>query len=294
MRAVFAGLVITCGALAFALSSGASAQGEYTYARHYLSGQVTRYTYTERDAGSPAKLTAVAQLSSFGHGRTGGETVRWIALTSKQGQNLDAQAQALPAYTLSLSPGAKHGLRPPRANVSPELQGPVDDLLTFFVDLSPRVGIATLHRPGDSHVDAKLLGGNFANATTPVGHDVIQLTTTLTSQTARQVSFRSAYEPPRHRSLRPYRPWMKAPVCGRTPNNFQLVMSLGTRYTALWGCERFVVRTVVDRGSGRIVSVMMTNPLHLEGRLCPTLALTGCTPIPAIHQQRIVSLIRSR
>lgn len=33
---------------------------------------------------------------------------------------------------------------------------------------------------------------------------------------ARQAVFRSAYEPPRHRALSPYRRWMKTPVCGPT------------------------------------------------------------------------------
>ena len=222
----------------------------------------------------------------------GGERVQWVALRAIAGHDLNALAQAFPAYELSLDPRATDALTLPQRRVPAALQGPVDDLLTFFVDVSAKVGIARLHRVGTSYTDPEPLIGNFSSATAPVGRDVIQLTTTLTALNARQATFTSSYQPPPQRQLTPYRPWMSAPVCGGAPNNFQLVQRQGARYIALWGCESFTVTTVVDRTSGQIVSVTMVNPLHLRGASCPSSALTGCTAIPDTHQERLVRLMR--
>lgn len=285
-------LLAACSSTRASPAAPAPAAPNYSYVRHYVSGQVTRYTYTERQAGAKTQLTAVAQLTSYVRGGIGGEQVRWIMLTDPAGVDLSAQARAFPPYDLSLDPSV-NGLIPPRQRASGDLQGPVEDLLTFFVDLSSRVGITGLHRPGQSHVDAKLLAGNFTTATTPVGQDLIQLTTTLIALNSRQATFRSSYQPPPQGGLKLYRSWMDSPVCGQTPNNFELVQAEGSKYTALWGCESFTVTTVVDRSSGQIVSVQMTNPLKLQARLCRDKALTGCTAIPDSAQERVVQLSRS-
>lgn len=86
---------------------------------------------------------------------------------------------------------------------------------------------------------------------------------------------------------------MSSPVCSGAPNNFQLVEAEGSQYIALWGCESFTITTVVNRASGQIVSVQMTNPLKLAGKLCQDKALTKCTSIPNMQQERVVALSRS-
>lgn len=299
MRIVSAALVFCACTLIAACSSGSASSSAtssttpgYTYARHYVNGQVTSYTYTEHQAGTTARLIAVAKLTSYVRSGVGGEQVKWVSLTDA-GHNLDAQAQAFPPYDLSLDPSAANALALPKQGVSGELQGPVDDLLTFFVDMSTRVGITDLHQPGDSHLDAKPIGGNFSTTTAPVGEDLIQLTTTLTALDSRQATFKSSYQPPRQGGLKLYRSWMSSPVCTGAPNNFQLVEVKESGYIALWGCESFTVTTVVDRASGQIISVQMTNPLKLKGRLCRDKALTKCTNIPDTQQERVVALTRS-
>jgi hypothetical protein len=273
--------------------AGASAYQHFTYARQYVDGQVARYTYTEQRAGAPATVTALVRLTSVVHNGIGGERVQWVALSDTSGHDLGALARTFPAYELSLDPRATNALTLPRQPIPAALQGPVDDLLTFFVDLSGRVGIAKLHRIGASYTDPAPLTGNFASATAPVGRDVIQLTTTLSALSASRATFTSAYQPPNRLVLKPYRTWMSAPVCGRAPNNFQLVQRQGTRYVALWGCESFTATTVVDRTGGQIVSVSMANPLHLKGALCPGPALTGCTALPDTRLQRLVKFVRT-
>lgn len=261
----------------------------YTYARHYVKGQVSRYTYTEQESG--VTTTAVAQLKSYIHRGIGGEQVTWVALTSA-GENLNAQAQAFPPYDLSLDPKAQNGLALPNTATAGQLEGPITDLDTFYVGLSAPVGIGNLHRPGQSYVDPTPLSGNFANASTPVGRDLIQLTTTLTSLSARQATFAASYQPPAAGGLTLTQPWMDSPVCGSTPNNFELVQKNGSQYQVLWGCERFTTTTVVNRPGGQIVSARMSNPLQLHSRVCQNEALTDCGAISPVTITRTVQLTR--
>jgi len=262
----------------------------YAYARHYVNGQVSRYAYTEQQTGSPT-VTAVARLRSYVRHGIGGEQVRWVALDSG-GQDLSAQARAFPPYHLSLDPRDPNGLALPDTQAAGELQGPVDDLLTFYVGLSAHTGIGDLHQPGQSRVDPTLLPGDFSNATTPVGQDLVQLTTTLTRLSARKATFSSSFQPPPQGGLTLTQPFMSSPVCGSTPNNFELVRAAGAQYIALWGCESFTLTTVVDRASGRIDSVQMANPLQLDAAVCQDQALTECSPIPPTTLLRTVQLTR--
>src|SRR5262245_10344167 len=105
MKTVCATLaLLACGVVAACSSGGASPQAlpGYAYARHYVSGQVTSFTYTEHDTGAAGPLTAVVKLTSYVRGGVGGEQVKWVALKDPAGHDLDAQAQASPAYDLSL------------------------------------------------------------------------------------------------------------------------------------------------------------------------------------------------
>jgi hypothetical protein len=293
VRIAFSAIVVFCAGTLVATCSSASASAlsgpGYTYTRHYVNGQVSRYSYTEDENG--AEVTAVARLKSFVRQGIGGEQVKWVALTA-DGQNMDAQAQAFPPYVVSLDPRDPNGLALPNTQTAGQLQGPVDDLLTIYVGLSGRTGIDDLHQPGQAHVDPTLLPGNFSSATAPVGEDLVQLTTTLTHLSLRQATFTSSYQPPAAGGLTLTQPFMSSPVCGSTPNNFELVQAEGTEFVALWGCESFTVTTVVDRPSGRVISAQMTNPLQLDGVVCQDEALTECTSIPSTTLNRAVQLTR--
>jgi hypothetical protein len=155
------------------------------------------------------------------------------------------------------------------------------------------VGVGNVHEPGQSYTDPNLLSGNFSNSTSPVGQDLNQLTTTMSALTDQQATYTSAYQPPPQGGLQLTASFMDAPVCGTTPNNFELVQEEGSEYLALWGCESFTATTVVDRDSGRIASATMTNPLQLDGALCPTTALTDCTTVPPTTLLRTITLTRN-
>jgi hypothetical protein len=262
---------------------------EYTYVRHYVNGQVTRYSYTESQAGT--ELTAVVRLRSYVRHGIGGERVKWVALYSN-GQDLSAQARAFPSYDMSLDPKDPDGLTLPDTQTAGQLQNPVDDLYTFYGGLSSAVGIGNLHQPGQSYVEPTLLHGNFPSATAPVGQDLVQVTTTLTSLSARRATFTGSFQPPPGGGLTLSQPWMSSPVCGSTPNNFELVQAEGSQWLALWGCESFTVTTVVDRPIGQIVSGQINDQLQVDLTLCQDEALTECSPLPPTTLQRTVQLTR--
>jgi hypothetical protein len=273
-------------------ASAATAAPAYTYARQYLQGQVSLYNYTENETGAATVLeTASARLKSYIRGGIGGEQVKWFELTMN-GQDLNAQARTFPPYDLSLDPNATAGLALPNTQDAGDLQGPIDDLGTFYVGLSTAVGIDNLHQPGQSVEAPTLLSGNFSNATTPVGQDLTQLTTTLTSLTAQQATFTSSYQVPPGGGLTLTQSFMNTPVCG-SPSNFELVEERAPAdYLALWGCEQFTVTTVVDRASGQILSAQMSNPLQLDFTTCQDVTLTECNPIEPTAILRSIQLTK--
>lgn len=279
----------TCSSASASPSPRPSASG-YTYHRYYVNGQVSRYAYTELQGGT--KVTAVARLRSYVRHGIGGEQIKWVALYSN-GQDLSAQARAFPAYDMSLDPRDPDGLTLPNTQTAGQLQNPVDDLYTFYGGLSAFVGIDNLHQPGQSYVEPTLLHGNFSSATAPVGEDLVQVTTTLTSLSARLATFTGSFQPPAGGGLTLSEPWMSSPVCGSIPNNFELVQAEGSQWVALWGCESFTVTTVVDRASGQIVSAQMTNPLQVDLTACQDEALTECGPVQPTTLQRTVQLTRN-
>lgn len=279
----------TCSPASASPSPRSSAAG-YTYHRHYINGQVTRYSYTELITGG-TEVTAEARLRSFIRHGIGGERIKWVSLFAN-GQDLSAQARAFPPYDMSLDPKNPGGLVQPDTQTAGELSNPILDLFTFYGGLSPFVGIGNLHQPGQSYVEPTLLHGVFSNATTPFGQDLVRVTTTLTSLTGQQATFTGSYQPPAEGGLTLSQPWMSSPVCGTTPNNFELVQQQGSQYQALWGCESFTTTTVVDRPSGRIVSAQMTDPLTVDLTVCQDAALTECSPIQTVSLLRTVQVTR--
>jgi hypothetical protein len=138
-----------------------------------VDGQVSWYSYAEDQ--NRAEVTAVARLKSYVRRGIGAEQVKWVALNA-DGQDLSAQARTFPSYDVSLDPRDPDGLALPDTQKAGELQGPADDLLTFYVGLSSRAGIEDLHQPGQSQVAPSLLPGNFSCPTAPAGQDLVQLT----------------------------------------------------------------------------------------------------------------------
>jgi hypothetical protein len=171
----------------------------------------------------------------------------------------------LPPYRISLHPNG--GIRLPTLEV-PSMTGMLTDLNTFFVAISPRVGIEKVNKIGESYVNPTLLYGDWSNAgTTSLGQDCTQLKITLSALSTGLVTFQSDFLPPSENNMKFNKNWMIPPVTPGTANNFQMLKSNpdGT-LSALWGNERYTVITKIDRSSGRILSAIMENDLKLKMR----------------------------
>jgi hypothetical protein len=292
VRVAFSAIMVFCAVTLVATSAPASASAApgYTYARVYVQGQVSQYTYTVDQPGEA--ITAVARLKSYIQGGIGGEQVKWFSLSSN-GQDLSAQALAFPPYDMSLDPKDPDGLVLPDTQTAGLMQYPVDDLYTFYEGLTGFLGIGNLHQPGQSYVVPTLVQGDLTSATAPVGQDLVQATNTLTSLSAQQATFTQSFQPPAGGGLTMSEPWMSSPVCGSAPNNFELVQAQGSQWSALWGCESFTDTIVVDRASGQIVSAQQTDTLQVDLTVCQDEALTQCGPIQSIPLLRTVQLTRN-
>jgi hypothetical protein len=199
---------------------------------------------------------------------TPAEEVSWISLRSKtQGgeTNLDEDAKRVRPYRISLHPNGS--IRLPKLEV-PSMTGMLTDLNTFFVAISPRVGINKLNKIGESHVNLSLLYGDWSNAgTTPLGQDCTQLKIPLSAFSAERVTFQSDFLPPSENNIEFKKNWMIPAVTPGTANNFQMLKSNPDRtLSALWGNERYTVTAKIDRSSGRILSAIMENDLKLKMR----------------------------
>lgn len=290
MRIAFSAIMAICAVTLVATSLPASAAPVYTYARVYVKGQVSQYTYIVDQTGE--EITAVGRLKSYVHGGIGGDQVKWFALYS-DGQDLSAQARAFPPYDMSLDPRDPDALTPPNTQTAGLLQYPILDLFTFYEGLNNSVtGIDNLHQPGQSYVEPTLLRGNLTSATAPVGQDLTQSTTTLSSLSAQQATFTESFQPPAGGGITLSEPWMSSPVCG-SPSNFELVQAQGSQWSALWGCESFTDTIVVDRASGQIVSAQQVDTLQVDLTVCQDEALTECGPIQSTTLLRNVQLTRN-
>lgn len=254
--------------------------------RRYEVGEHFRYriTQTETRNGQVSHLEATTEHDVVALGAGFAEQVRWVSIHSA-GVDRSAEAAAIPAYTLSLEEG--QGLESPRPSGAVDLVGLTTDLQTFYVAVSPALGIAHLVAPGDSFTRPELIVGDFADGAAILsGRDCTMATLTLRSldpETGSAV-IETRFQPPTSSCL-------SDPAGGESaPDNFQMVRKVGDQYLDLHGRESFVVVTTLEGGSGRISAAEMVNTLELSGRSCADAALTRCIAIPAVKRERLVSL----
>jgi hypothetical protein len=123
-----------------------------------------------------------------------------------------------------------------------------------------------------------------------VGQDQTELHLKLISTTPDAVVYESAFLQPRNPSLKMRREWMQPPVCGDSPNNFQMVRRQGPGFLVIWGCEEYTVLSKIIPSSGKISSAQMDNRLRWKMRFCNDPELTKCVDQPNLTRRRIVNL----
>ena len=194
------------------------------------------------------------------------DEVRWISRkTINVKDTVDATKAALSVkpYLISLDPKGKLDL--PKIDV-PDMTEPIQDFNTFFVAVSPMIGVTRLNTKGDSIINTDPVIADFSNGSTILkGEDCIAFSVKMTDATKNQVMFHTSFFPPVKSCLSFLTPDMNTPVVADTINNFQMVMQTGPeQYIVQYGRESFYINSTVRKKDGKIINAAMFNKLNLK------------------------------
>lgn len=197
------------------------------------------------------------------------DEVRWISkkvYTAKDTLDHTAGLANTSPYRISLHPNGKLDI-PPIQDAG--MTGEITDFNTFFVAISPKLGIGALHKPGDLFKKPEQVKGNFANGKDILkGEDCLAVTNTLLKQDKRYAFIKTDFQPPSTACLDYYTSDMKQPVAADTINNFQMVRySSANKVNLFYGKEVFVINSTIDTKDGKLKEASMTNTLRLQLRL---------------------------
>ncbi len=275
-----------------AASSCAGTSG-HVHQRLYVPGDQYQYrmvrTYYENGAFKREEVVeSVHEVPAEGPPR---ERIRFTKLTKRtvdETKDLSEAIAAFPPYEASIAQADN-----PDALALPDIKGwdmgvvgPVTDLHTFLVAVSPQVGVDQVTLPGESHTLPEAPMASWANGDDiPVGEDCIQISITLIGLDAETAVYETRFMPPDEPILEMLKPWMEAQVVEGTPNNFQQLTKLDASAMVMWGREEFVITSTVRRSDGMILEASMDN--HLDLRL-----KVGCDPALNTCQHELPMKIR--
>jgi hypothetical protein len=278
-----------------AVSSSSSTEDSHVYGRTYRPGE--EYRYALHAKGTVRVGDAVSAYEELGVSRHrvidgAAEEVRWEQLRARaadgEWRDLDEAARRVPEYLLSLAPGGP--LELPALSVT-EMTGMITDLHAFFVAVSPGLGSDQVRRPWEVFVSPLPHRGEWADGVNVLrGEDCTSSMTWLAGLSPELAEYETLFSVPPTGCVEFARRWMRAPVAAGQPNNFQLIRREGGRLTAMWGTESFLVRNVVDRGTGRIFSGRMENHLTLRMRVGCDDRLEGCAAELPVIIHRMLQL----
>ena len=298
MRNPITGLWRIPVALLCIVAAAAGCAGTHVHQRNYAPGETWRYrivrTYHENGAFKREEVAeSVHEVPKEGPPR---ERIRFSKLTKRTDagtEDLSAAIAAFPAYEASIAQADN-----PDALALPDIKGwdmgvvgPVTDLHTFLVAVSPQVGVDKVLRPGDTHTSPDAPVASWANGEDiPVGEDCIRISITLKELRPEAAIYETRFLPPEEATLKMLKPWMDAPVIEGTPNNFQQQMDLGGAAAVMWGREEFVITSTVRRSDGMILEATMDNTLDLRLKVGCDAALATCQHELPMKIQRDLTL----
>lgn len=263
--------------------------------RKYKSGEISRYRMTtnvEHNGKWQSLIVAECDLLTSDSAGISYEEVRWISkkvYTSKDTTDHQQEIAATAPYRISLHPDGRLDLPPIR---EAGMTGEITDFNTFFVAISPKLGIRHLTKPGDSFKKPENVQGNFANGKDILlGFDCLAVTNTLKELNKRTAVLQTDFLPPAAVCLQYLIPEMQQPVAGDTINNFQMVRkSAGDKVNVFFGKENFLISSSISREEGKLLNASMYNQLTLRLKLNCDAVYSNCqTTIPFIIK-RIVQL----
>ena len=268
--------------------------------RTYRNGEKYRYRLRSEqyyngqwNATSVAvcELTVVQDISGVHY-----DVVRWVSmrtLSPKDTLDLTKQAALVNPYRISLEAAGKLDL--PKITIA-SMTGPITDLNTFLVAISPKLGSDKLHAASDTFANPKPVTGNFSNGKTTLhGSDCLQTSLQLDKLSVDTALLTTRFLPPAQPCLNYLVPEMKEPVVKDTANNFQMVMPVGKdKFNIQFGREYFVIGSVIRRSDGKLLSAVMNNSLSLQLNLNCDSSYANCqTSFPFLIDRRVMlELIR--
>lgn len=245
-------------------------------ARAYKAGEVLTYhmqaTNKDREGLIRYEATATIEVQTNAAGQFV-EAITWSDYV-RNGKAVPLNPSCRDfRQILSRSPGWVPSM-PNLAEVR-QLEGPVLDLLTFYVDLF-MASLTNLQKAGDHRyfpvpiTNSWAAGGAFLIAEDSIDFDLTLQTVDPVKQVA---TLLVKHVPPQQGRVKLPAEWMKAPA-GSGPNNWVQVSKQGDgTYLAEVGQESFEVLIRLDLSDGKILGAVMDNPVDVHRRICRDAAL---------------------
>lgn len=258
--------------LFIALPSVSIAQQNIQLSRKYRKDEISRYRMTTNVVHNgkwQSTIVAICELRTVTDSTNiPYEEVKWISkklYTAKDTTDKSSQLDRTLPYRISLHPNGKLDIPPIR---DAEMTGEITDFNTFFVAISPKLGIGSFQKPGDKFTKPENVQGNFANGKDILkGEDCLAVTSTLLSASKEKAVIQTDFQPPSINCLNYYSKDMNQPVAGDTINNFQMVRAASGKVNLFYGREYFLITSTVRTKDGKLQQASMTNALRLNLKL---------------------------
>ena len=197
------------------------------------------------------------------------DEVRWISkkvYTATDSSDQTTEATQVTPYRISLD--SKGQLNLPPVLVA-SMTGEITDFNTFFVAVSPKMGLDHLQKKGDVYVQQDMIKGDFANRKDILkGNDCLAVHTRLTGIAKDNIQVETSFLPPTNTCLEFLTNDMNQAVAADTLNNFQMVKPFGARkFNVLYGNEYFIINSTLQQKDGKLQQATMKNQLSLKIKL---------------------------
>ena len=272
---------------------------EYRYERKYQVGNSFGYVlktnrkhngqFAGKDTGTSNQTVILKKGIPF-------ETVKWTSLIKSDAagniEDLSRSAQSVKPYQISLHPDGTIEI-PPLDEV-PDMVGMMTDLNTYYVAISPAIGISNITKSGDVYQNPEQHIGDWSGGMTIVGQDCTLSTLTMVNLDSDNATVRTTFFAPKSECLEMKYEWMNEPVNPEYPNNFQLIKKVAEgSFNVMWGHEQFIIENKIDRATGKILNATMDNTLTLKMKVGCDENLNNCqAEFPfAIQRDEVLTLI---
>ncbi|MBN4065717.1 hypothetical protein JYT51_00115 [Candidatus Amoebophilus asiaticus] len=258
--------------------------GTYRYERKYNMGNVYKYELTTNYEANDVwqyETKSISVHRVIFKDSIPYETITWQNLVKRTISDtvvLDTVAQGTTPHFISQHPEGKITI--PKFK-NPGMVGPIADLITFFVAISPHSGADRISRSGETFRDSETVIGNFADSVqTLLGEDCLLITQSITEIEEETIMYESKFLAPRKQCL--VIAGDLPPISDTVPNNFQMIIRAGNnKVNVMWGIEEFTIKSTIRKSDGKIIHADMINDLNLMMKVNCDKSLTSCqTELP--------------